>query len=99
MEDPAPYGNMTFTPFKIKTDQLRRERIAIAAMQGMLAHGLGNCSPDHIASRAIDYAEELIRQLDTRNGNPDYRTAEGYYSDNFISASNKVRSQDNQNHP
>lgn len=66
MESPAPYGNMTFTPFRIKTDQLRRERIATAAMQGMLAHGLGNCSAEHIAGRAIEFAEELMRQLDNR---------------------------------
>lgn len=69
MEEPAPYGNR-------QIDRQRRERIASMAMQGLLAHGLINNSPEHVAMRAVAYTDALIAELDKDNGNPDCGTAE-----------------------
>ena len=46
---------------KFQTDR-RREQIAIAAMQGILAKGDGG--PEFVAKRAIAYADALIAHLE-----------------------------------
>ena len=43
-----------------------RERAAIAAMQGMLAHGTATCSLEFIAERAVNLGTALINQLNTQ---------------------------------
>lgn len=40
-----------------------REKAAIAAMQGLLAQGTATCSPEHIAKRAVSFADALIQEL------------------------------------
>jgi hypothetical protein len=44
---------------------LRRERIAIAAMQGLLANSESAGGASSVATWAIHQADELIKQLDT----------------------------------
>ena len=48
-----------------KRDEALRERAAIAAMQGLLAHGTATCSSDFIAGRAVDLGNALVNQLNT----------------------------------
>ena len=43
-----------------------RERAAIAAMQGMLAHGTATCSLEFIAERAVNLGTALINQLNNQ---------------------------------
>ena len=42
----------------------RRERIATAAMQGMLADPARDCSAKYLAKYAMEYADALIAELD-----------------------------------
>ncbi len=48
---------------KYRHERELRERAAIAAMQGMLAHGTASCSKEFVARTAVGIADALINQL------------------------------------
>ena len=51
---------------KCRHERELREQAAIAAMQGMLAHGTATCSNEFIARTAVGIADALVKELNNQ---------------------------------